>query len=260
MPEIDPSAKVSSKAELDVDVTIGPYAIVEDNVVIGRGTFISAHSVIKDYVSIGANCHIAEHAVLGGLPQDTRYKGEKSFLKLGEQVTVNEFATLHRATGEGECTQVGKGSCIMAYSHVSHNCRLGKNVTLANGVQLAGHVEVEDDAFLGGSTGVHQFVKVGRLAMVGAHSYLTQDLPPFMKGSGHPFYVVGPNQVGLKRAGLSRKKLTLIKRLFKLVYKDTRPLDTALQDLNRDELNEPEVTEFLEFKAQTIRGLRLKCR
>ncbi|MBD3286873.1 acyl-ACP--UDP-N-acetylglucosamine O-acyltransferase [candidate division WOR-3 bacterium] len=260
MPDIDPTARVSAGAELGKDVRIGPYAIVADNVVLGEGSVVSAHAVLKDYVRVGPGCMIGEHAVLGGLPQDTRFRGEKSFLELDDGVTVREFATLHRATGEGERTYVAKGTYIMAYSHVSHNCRLGKNVTVANSVQLAGHVEVGDAAFLGGATGVHQFVRIGRLAMVGAHSYLTQDIPPFLTGSGHPFFVLGPNRVGMERAGFPQDTQTAIKHLFKLAYKDKRPLSQAVRELNPKELALDEVKEFIRFIDETNRGIRLKCR
>lgn len=258
MPHIHPTAIVSPKAELGEGVSIGPYAIVEEAVRIEDHTVVSAHTVIKKYVRIGKNCIIAENALLGGLPQDTRFKGEESFLILADNVTIREFATLHRATGEGQATRVGSGSYIMAYAHVSHNCSLGDEVTVANAVQLAGHVEIDDQAFIGGSTGVHQFVRIGRLAMLGAHSYLTQDLPPFVLGSGHPFYVLGINRVGLERAGVSPERRRLISKLYRLLYHDPRTFLEALEDLTEAERSQSEVTQFIKFINSSKRGIRLK--
>jgi UDP-N-acetylglucosamine acyltransferase len=258
MPDIHPTAIVSPKAELGEGVSIGPYAIVEEGVRIEDRTVVSAHTVIKKYVRIGKNCIVAENAILGGLPQDTRFKGEESFLVLADNVTVREFATLHRATGEGQATEVGSGSYIMAYAHVSHNCSLGDEVTVANAVQLAGHVKIADQAFIGGSTGVHQFVRIGRLAMVGAHSYLTQDLPPFLVGSGHPFYVLGINRVGLERAGVPPERRRFISKLYRLLYHDPRPFLEALDDLTESERSQTEVAQFVEFINSSKRGIRLK--
>ncbi|TET22713.1 MAG: acyl-ACP--UDP-N-acetylglucosamine O-acyltransferase [Candidatus Stahlbacteria bacterium] len=260
MNKIHPTAVLSAGARLHEGVSVGPYAVIEEDVIIGAETRILSHAVIKPHVRIGKNCMIAEHVVLGGLPQDTRFAGERSFLVLADNVTIREFATLHRATGEGEATKVGKGSYIMAYAHVSHNCKLGGQVTLANGVQLAGHVEVGEQAFLGGSSGVHQFVRIGRLAMLGAHSYLTQDLPPFLLGSGHPFHVAGVNRVGLERAGFPLERRTLITKLYRMIYQDPRPRDKALAELLPKERLIPEVAEFLNFIDSSRRGIRLKTR
>lgn len=258
MPDIHPTAVVSSQAELGEGVSVGPYAVIEEDVIIGAETRICSHAVIKPCVRIGKNCTIAEHAVLGGLPQDTRFAGERSFLEISDEVTIREFATLHRATGEGETTKVGNGSYVMAYAHVSHNCKLGGQVTLANGVQLAGHVEVGKDSFIGGSSGVHQFVRIGRLAMLGAHSYLTQDLPPFLLGSGHPFRIVGINRKGLERAGFPLERRTFITKLYRMIYQDPRPRDKALLELSAEERSIPEVAEFLNFITSSRRGIRLK--
>jgi len=243
---------------LETGVSVGAYAVIEEGVRIGERSVIAAHTIIKRGTRIGKDCTIAEHVVIGGLPQDVRFAGEGSFVELEDGVTVREFATIHRATGEGQSTVVGTGSYIMAYVHVSHNCRLGEGVTLANAVQLAGHVQVGAQAFLGGSSGVHQFVRIGRLAMVGAHSYLSQDLPPFLLGAGHPFQVRGVNRVGLERAGMSPEKRGLIAKLYRLVYRDPRRRDTALAELSEAERTIPEVVEFMEFIASSRRGVRLK--
>lgn len=260
MSEIHPSAVVDPDARLGEGVRVGAYAVIESGVNVGRRAVIGSHSVVKSGTIIGSECSIGEHAVLGGEPQDSRFKGEESYLDIGDGVTIREFATLHRATGEGERTQVGRGSYIMAYVHVSHNCKLGERVTLANGVQLAGHVEVGAGSFLGGLAGVHQFVRIGRLAMVGAHSYLTQDLPPFLLGSGHPFRVRGVNRVGLERAMMSANMRSIISRLFRLIYLDSRPRAQALRDLEPQDAVIPEVAEFLDFIKESKRGIRLKSR
>jgi len=258
MPHIHPTAVVSPDADLSSGVVVGPYVIIEENVKIGEDTVILAHSVIKSLVKIGANCTIGEHAVLGGAPQDSGFAGEESYLNIADNVTIREFASLHRATGEGESTIVSKNSYVMAYVHISHNCKLGENVTVANATQLGGYVEVGAQAFIGGATGVHQFVRIGKLAMVGAHSYLTQDIPPFLLGSGHPFRVSGINRVGLERAGILPDRRRLISRLFHLLYRDPRPFTQAIADLSQTERSQPEVAQFLEFINSSKRGVRLK--
>lgn len=258
MADIHPTAVVDRKAEIAADVKIGPYVIIEQGIRVGSGTSILAHSVLKQGVQIGSSCTIGEYAILGGLPQDSRFKGEESYIRIGENVRIREFVTIHRATGEGEATVIGDSSFIMAYVHVSHNCRLGENVTVANAVQLAGHVEVGAQAFIGGSAGIHQFVRIGRLAMVGAHSYLTQDLPPFLLGAGHPFYVTGVNTVGLERAGFSALECSLAKKLYRLTYRDSRPRSQAYAELSREERENPQVQEFHNFISNSSRGIRLK--
>jgi UDP-N-acetylglucosamine acyltransferase len=258
MSQVHPTALVDRGARISAGVRIGPYVIVEKGVSIGEETRILTHSIIKEGTRIGKNCVIGESAILGGLPQDTRFQGEESYLEIGDGVTVREFATLHRATGQGDCTRIGDHSYVMAYVHVSHNCKIGSRVTIANACQLAGHVQVGDGAFLGGSTGVHQFVRIGRLAMVGAHSYLTQDLPPFLLGSGHPFRVVGINKVGLDRAGMSSETRSRIAKLYRLVFADSRPRDQALKDLGAEDRVYPEVADFLRFMEDSTRGIRLK--
>lgn len=255
---VHPTAVVASKAEIAEDVEIGPYALVQEGASIGEGTVISSHAVLKPLVSIGRNCIIGEHAVLGGLPQDSGFKGEESYLKIGDETRIGEFATLHRATGRHEVTSVGRGCLIMAYCHVSHNCLLDDGVTLANGVQLAGYARIGDGAFLGGLAGIHQFVRVGRLGMVGAHSYLTQDLPPFLLGSGNPFRVAGLNRVGLKRAGLTEPARNAISRLYKLIYIKHIPPGRALSCLPQSEQIIPEIAEFCKFLKTSRRGIRLK--
>ncbi|NLI99231.1 acyl-ACP--UDP-N-acetylglucosamine O-acyltransferase [bacterium] len=252
---IHETAIVSPGAILEKGVRAGPYAVIEEGVRIGASSTIAAHAVVKKGVVTGVNCSIGEHSVIGGKPQDTSFKGEESFVYIGDNVCIREFATVHRATGRGKATVIGSGSLIMAYAHVSHNCSLEENVVVVNAVQLAGYVRVGEGAFIGGSSGVHQFVRIGRLAMVGAHSYLTQDLPPFLLGSGHPFRIVGVNRVGLERAGFSEESRMLVKKLFRIAY---RSQDTLEQALTPEEKDTFEAREFLGFMSDSTRGVRLK--
>jgi UDP-N-acetylglucosamine acyltransferase len=255
---VHPTAVVSPRATVTDGCSIGPYAIVEEDAVIGPESEIASHAVIKKGVITAGRCFVGEYAVLGGLPQDTRFGGEDSFVEIGEGVVIREFATVHRATGAGARTVIGPDSLIMAYAHVSHNCVLGENVTVVNAVHLAGHVRVDRGAFVGGSTGVHQFVRIGTLAMVGAHSYLTQDLPPYLLGSGNPFRVRGINRVGLERANMSGDTQKRLRKLYRLVYRDPRPRNEAFRDLSSEENAIPEVAEFLKFINESGRGIRLK--
>jgi len=255
---IHPTAVVSPQSQIANNVEIGSYAVVEANVVIGEGTKLMPHCIIKSQVNIGKNCFIGEYAVLGGEPQDSNFQGEQSGVSIGNNVTLREFATVHRATGEGEVTIIGNSAYIMAYVHISHNCRIGNKVTVANATQLAGHVHVDEAAFIGGLSGVHQFVRIGKLAMLGAHSYLSQDLPPYLLGSGHPFLVAGINKVGLKRAGFSPIEQALIDKIYRLAYRDNRCIADALASLSPDEAASPLTLEFTSFINKSARGIRKK--
>ena len=208
---IHATAVVSPQAHIGKNVQIGPYAVIEDHVSIGDGTIIGAHAVIHEWTTIGENCHIFQCASVGEVPQDLKFKGEKSTTVIGDRTSIREFATIHRATGEGEETRIGNDCLLMAYTHVAHNCVVGNNVIMSNAAMIAGHVVVEDRVVIGGMTGVHQFVKIGRNAMVGGASKLVQDVVPYTIVDGRPAKAVGLNTVGISRAeGIASRLFTFI--------------------------------------------------
>lgn len=233
---IHPTAEVSPTAEIGRDVEIGPYSIIGPDVVIGDGTIIDSQVVVERWTTIGQHCRIKSHVVLGGEPQDMKFKGERSFLQIGDNNTLREFVTIHRATGEDEYTRVGHNNMFMAYCHVGHNCTIGNDVTMANTVGISGHVVVEDRVVFGGMVGVHQFVRIGRLAFVGGLSKVVQDIPPFMAADGHPARVYDVNRVGLRRAGIPPEVRDNLKLIHKLLYRTpnlnvSRALEAIIEEV-----------------------------
>jgi UDP-N-acetylglucosamine acyltransferase len=247
-----PSSIVSERATVAEDVCIGPYAVIEDDVEIGGGCEIGAHSVIKRYTSMGARNRIFEHAVLGGEPQDVKFSSERSKLVIGNDNTIREFCTLHRASGEGQATRIGSRNFFMVGVHVAHNCDVGDDNIFANDVALAGHITVEDHVFLSNNVGAHQFVRMGRYAMVGGKSKIVQDVLPFFLTDGNPPRVRGVNSVGLKRAGFSEGARRALKDSYKLLFRSGIPLEAALVEM--DKVSDENVAHLAEFIRGTQRG------
>lgn len=200
---IHPTAVIHPHAKIGKNVQIGPYAVIDENVEIGDGTKIMPHAVITGWTGIGQDCIVYPGAVIGSEPQDLKFKGEKSYTFIGNRTTIRECATIHRGCGEESETRIGNDCLLMAYTHVAHNCNVGNNVIMANSAMIAGHVVVEDKVVIGGITGVHQFVRIGRNAMIGGASKLVQDVVPYTIVDGHPAKVSGLNNVGISRAGIS---------------------------------------------------------
>ncbi len=253
-PAVHRTAVIGPEVTLEVGATVGPYCVIEGRVEIGAGTKILAHSVINGTTFIGANCRIGPNAAVGLDPQHTGYNGQETYLVVEDNVTVREFATLHRATkcGLENATRVGRASFIMVGAHVAHDCRVGENVTLANAVQLAGHVTVGDRAFIGGGTVVHQFCRVGRLAMIGGGEAVSKDVLPFgaVFHGGHKGY----NAVGCRRASLAAPALRGIRSAFHEFHSQTSPLKAAVQLQQSGPI--PEVQEIIAFIESSKRGIQ----
>jgi UDP-N-acetylglucosamine acyltransferase len=232
MTRIHPTAVVHPGAELDPTVQVGPYAIIGENVTIGAGTTIGAHAVIEGPTIIGVGNQIFPGAAIGLDSQDLKYKGGETWLRIGDYNRIREYVTINRATGAGEATVIGNHNLFMAYSHIAHNCIIEDNVKIANATQLAGDVYVESDAVISGVLGIHQFVRVGRLAMVGGMTRVQRDVPPFTIVEGSPARVRSLNLVGLKRAGCSSEELSTLKKAFRLLYHSGLTLDRALAELD----------------------------
>lgn len=248
------SAAVDAGASLGDDVEVGPYAVVEAGASIGAHTRILAHAVVRSGSVLGERCEVHPGAVIGGEPQDRHFAGESSRVVIGDDTIIREAATVNRGTGEGTETRVGDRCMLMACSHVAHNCTVGNDVVLVNSALLAGHVEVHNGAFLSGNTSVHQFCRIGRLAMLGGHSSISLDLPPFMTATGmRGNEVSGLNAVGLRRAGVEPAARAALKEAFRLLYRSNDPLEEVLAALERSGC--PEVLELVAFCRTSKRGV-----
>ncbi len=226
---IHSTAIVHPGARLAADVEIGPYAIIGERVSIGAGTTVGPHAVIEGWTEIGEKNRIFQFASVGADPQDLKYHGEKSLLRLGDRNTVREFVTLHRGTESGiGQTIIGDDNLFMAYSHVAHDCVVGNRVILANGATLAGHVAVADHAILGGLSAVHQFCRVGCHVMISGGAMVTQDVPPFTIAHGDRAKTVGLNLVGLQRRGFDEETIRQLKQAYRLIFRSGLRLEEAL--------------------------------
>ena len=255
---IHPTAVIHSGAELHPTVQIGPYAVIGDKVKVGPGTTIGAHVVLEGPTEIGARNQIFPGAVIGSEPQDLKYDGAPSWVKIGDDNRIREYVTINRATGAGEATIIGNSNLLMAYVHVAHNCVLGDSVVIANSVALAGHVHIESRATIGGVLGIHQFVHIGRLAMVGGMSRIDRDVPPYMLVEGNPSRVRSLNLIGLKRAGITADEIGQLKKAFRTLYRSGHTLNQALEhlDLLPDNEHLQNLRRFLQLSLmQGRRGL-----
>jgi UDP-N-acetylglucosamine acyltransferase len=245
--KIHPTAAIDSSAELGEDVEIGAYSVVGAEVVIGNGTTLRPHVVVEPYVTLGSSCEIYSGAVLGGVPQDRKFKGEKSFLIVGDNNIIREHVTIHRAAGAGNETRIGDGNQIMAYCHIGHNCLVGNGIMMSNMVGLAGHVQVEDKVVFGAISGIHQFVRVGTLAMIGGYSKVVQDIPPYMMADGRPCKVLDLNVIGLRRSGVSSRARADLKQAYKLLYRSSMNMSQAIETIEGELESTPERDYLLDF-------------
>jgi UDP-N-acetylglucosamine acyltransferase len=249
---IHPTAIVGAKAQVSADVSIGPYAVIEDEVVIGEGCTIAAHAVVKRFTTLGRRNRVFEHAVLGGEPQDVKFKDEPSELIIGDDNIIREFTTLHRASGAGAATLIGNRNFLMVGVHVAHNCVIGDDNIFANEVALAGHITIEDHVFLSNNVGAHQFVRFGRHAMVGGKSKIVQDVLPFFITDGNPPRVRGLNSVGLRRAGFSKELLRALKDAYYRLFRSGLPLADVLIEL--EQVPDENVVHLVKFIRASKRG------
>ncbi|MFT4195369.1 acyl-ACP--UDP-N-acetylglucosamine O-acyltransferase [Ottowia sp.] len=260
MAEIHPTALVDPRAELDGSVQVGPCAVIGPHVRIGAHSTVGAHCVIEGRTTIGARNRIFQFASIGAEPQDKKYAGEPTCLEIGDGNTIREFVTINTGTvQDAGVTRLGDDNWIMAYVHVAHDCQVGSHTILANAVQLAGHVHLGDWVFLGGQTGVHQFVRVGAHAMTGFQARLSQDLPPFVTAAGSPAEAQGINAEGLRRRGFSAERITLVKQMHRLLYRKGLTLQAAREQIDalRGEVAEADADIALmqDFLSGATRGI-----
>lgn len=252
---IHPTAVIDPAAQIGAGVKIGPYAVIGPNVVIGDGTEIMAHVTIDGWTKIGKNCRFFPSASIGSEPQDLKFKGEKSYVSIGDRSVFREFVTVSRATGEEEETRIGNDCLFQACTHVAHNCIIGNNVIMSNCAGLAGHVVVEDCVVIGGIAGVHQFVKIGRNSMIGGLAKVVQDIPPFVIADGQPARCIGLNSVGLSRAGIPENVRRELKKAFRLLYRSGLNLGQAIAEMEQELDSSEEVEHFLRFLRNADRGI-----
>lgn len=254
MSKIHPLAYVDPGAELAENVEIGPFCYVEAGVVIGANTKLDSHATIKGGTTLGADNFIGQGSVLGGDPQDRKYHGEPTYLKIGDRNVFREYVTVHRATGEGRATVVGDDNYLMAYCHLGHNVEVHNFVTVANNTGISGHVTIEDLVTIGGMTGVHQFCRIGKVAMVGGMSKITRDAPPFMLVEGPDQEVHDINAIGLRRIGITPQARLALHKACKLLYKSQLGLRNAMAIVQREVVITPEVQYLLDFEERRGKG------
>ncbi len=250
------TALINPKAELGPGVEVGPYSIIGPNVKIGKGTKVGPHVVIDGWTQIGEECTIFQFASIGALPQDLKYRGEESWVVMGNNNTIREFVTINRGTSSsGGKTRIGNRNLFMAYSHVAHDCNIGNHVILANAATLAGHIEIEDHAIVGGLVGIHQFVRLGGHCIIGGGSGVNKDVPPYMMANGQRARLYGLNLVGLKRHKFSDDTLRNLKRAYRILFRSGHTLEKAIELVKSEIKDSPEVDHLTQFIKSSERGI-----
>lgn len=255
MNTIHPTAIVSSKAKLGDNIIVGPHAIINDDVEIGDGCQIGPFAVLYDGARLGNRVRIYQSSSVAHIPQDLKFNGEPTRFIIGDDTTIHEFVTLHRGTNETGKSEIGKNCLLMAYSHVAHDVKVGNNCILANGVQIAGHVTIEDFVIIGGLTPVHQFCKVGEHCMIGGGFRVVQDVPPFILGASEPLRYSGLNVIGLRRRGFSNEEIASLKRTYDLIYNSGYNLSQAKEKIKEELCDHPLVQRVLNFINNSKRGI-----
>src|SRR5436190_5148098 len=252
---VHPTALVDPSAQLGAGTMIGPYCIVEAGVSLGENCWLQHHVTLCGPLTAGSRNKFYAYCSIGQQTQDLKYRGEPTWLEIGDDNTFREFVTINRSTSETGKTRVGNGGNFLAYSHVGHDCIVGDAVIFSNNGTLAGHVQVGDYAVIGGLTAVHQFCRIGRFAITGGCSKIVQDVPPFMIADGNPAEVRGINQVGLERQGYSAEKIKPIKEAFRLIYRGKMNTAQALEAVREKLGSSEEVQSILQFIAESERGI-----
>ncbi len=253
---IHPTAIVHPKAELAADVQIGPYSIIGERVQIGPGTVIGSHVAIDSHTIVGPNCQIFQFASIGAPPQAVKYAGEETWVKIGRGTIVREFVTIHRGTAFGTgITEVGEENMLMAYCHIAHDCRTGRQVIMANAATLGGHIVIGNHVTVGGLVAIHQFVRVGDHAFIGGKAAVPKDIPPYVIASGDRARLHGLNTVGLKRSGFSQETLRNLKTTYRIIFRIGLTLNEAIERVKAEVEQVPEVVNIIDFITSSQRGI-----
>lgn len=254
---IHPTALIAPDAQIADGVEIGPFAIVGEGCTIGEGSVIGARATLERNVILGRQVKVGSGSVLGGDPQDLKFKGEHTTVEIGDGTTIREYTTINRGTSQSWKTTVGKHCFLMSYVHLAHDCHVGDGVIISNGTQLAGHVTVEDKAILSGLVAVHQFTLIGRFSFVGGCSRVAKDVPPFVKAVGNPISLYGLNKVGLERNGFAPEVMKELKRAYRLFFNSELNLSQAREKAQGELHPYPEVQHFLSFFERSDRGVAI---
>lgn len=252
--QIHPTAVISPDAEIGNEVRIGAFALIGAQVTIGDGCVIEARATLERNVKLASHVTIGSGTIVGGDPQDLKFKGEETWVEIGEGTRIREYSTINRGTSHSFKTSVGKGCFLMSYVHLAHDCHVGDGVIISNGTQLAGHVTIEDRAILSGLVAVHQFAKIGKHAFVGGCSRVAKDVPPFIKAVGNPVKLYGLNSVGLQRSGFSEEAVRELKRAYRLFFRSELNVTQAMTRARQELQPLPEIEHFLSFLEASERG------
>jgi len=257
MSQIHKTATVSSKAEIGNNVTIGPNAVIEADTKIDENVIIGANCLVAQYTELKKDVKLFHGAVVGTVPQDLKFGGEKTKLIIGEGTTIREYSMLNRGTSESGETSIGANCLLMAYSHVAHDCHVGHDVILANAVNLAGHIEIGDFVIIGGVVPVHQFVKIGDHAMIGGGYRVPQDVCPYALAGGYPLKIAGLNRVGLSRRGFEKETLQLLQKAFKILFSSNLNRSQAVEKIKAELEQTDEIRLILDFIKNSTRGMTI---
>lgn len=256
MSKIHETAIIDSSAEIDSSVEVGPYTVIGKDVKIGCDTVIGPHVFIDDRVTIGEGNRIFQFASIGADPQDLSYNGEETSTIIGDNNKIREFVTIHRGTTKADgVTVCGSNNLFMAYVHIAHDCKVGSNIVLANGVTLGGHVDVEDHAIIGGLVPVHQFTRIGAYCMVGGGSVVTMDIPPYVMAVGNRAHFYGLNLIGLRRNNFSRDAIKEIKSSYNTLFRSDSTVKESIEVLRCQLPDSEYAVKFIEFIENSTRGL-----
>jgi UDP-N-acetylglucosamine acyltransferase len=249
------TALVDPTAHLAADVAVGPYAVIGPRVTVGARCQIAGHAVLERNVKLGVGVKVGYGTVIGNEPQDLKYRGEDTWVEVGDATVIREYCTINRGTTATGKTSVGQRCFLMSYVHVAHDCVVGSDVILANAVQMAGHVTVDDRAVISGLVPIHQFVRIGTFAFVGGGSRVNQDVPPYTKAVGNPVHLYGLNSVGLQRAGFAPDVKLALKRAYRLLFNSDMTVSQGIAKARAELPNIPEVETFLAFIEGSHRGV-----
>jgi UDP-N-acetylglucosamine acyltransferase len=252
---ISPLASVHAGVKLGNNITIEPFAVIHENVTIGDNSIIMSHAVLMPFTRIGKNCKIFPSAVIGAIPQDLKFAGEESIVEIGDSTTIREFVTVNRGTKDKWKTVIGSHSLLMAYAHVAHDCNIGNHVILANGVQLAGHVEIGDFAIIGGLAGAHQFTRIGAHTYVAGHTVIRKDVPPYIKAAREPMSYMGLNIVGLQRRKFPPDQIEVLSKIYRLLFVGNHSTPTAIKLINEQVSDSELKNEVIQFVQDSKIGI-----
>lgn len=250
-----PLAYVNPQAKVAKNVVIEPFVNIERNVEIGEGTWIGSNVTIMEGARIGKNCKIYPGAVIAAVPQDLKYNGEETIVRIGDNVTIREFVTINRGTKSNWETVIGNNCLLMAYVHIAHDCILGNNCILANAATLAGHITIEDWAIVGGLAAVHQFVHIGAHSMISGGSLVRKDVPPFVKAAREPLSYAGINSIGLRRRGYDSNQINHIQDIYRTLFVKGFNVTQAVRIIEAEMPATPERDEILSFISKSTRGV-----